>query len=254
MSKRFTQADNILYAVNNLRAYWNGGRGLEVDQTNNETKTANIRYNGNNVGYIIDNWDESEFTFMVLTLQTHMLPDRVANQLAQTANENQLKVIFVPVIDIGFGKPEPFFLSTKQHLRIINKIAKYSQDDIQTAVMMGRGDHVTRPMLRAATAYTYNQTLQGYSTKFHAEATLAEFAAVDGTDPQDRECWFMDLEPCENCLQDMINQGARSIAYITPHKDKWNTLEYLQLVNDIDNKFVRTPDNLPVIYSKEIIK
>lgn len=246
---RLTQADHIIYAISMLRPYWNGGKGLEVEEFS-ETGTANIKYNGTNVGYVIDDYEKSDYMFMVLTLQKCMLPDRVSKQLAHTANDNEIKVVFVPMIDIGFGITRTF-LSVKQHKRILNKVAQYSQDDVKTAAMMGTGDHVTHPVLRIATAYTYNQTI-GH-TKFHAEATLAEFASITEINPQDRECWFMDLEPCENCLQDMIDQGARSIVYMTNHKEKWNTEEYLELVDQIHAKIIRTPDNYPVIYKKEVI-
>lgn len=87
----------------------------------------------------------------------------------------------------------------------------------------------------------------------HAEATLVEFAKLANIPIDQCEYWLMDLEPCEDCLRKMINLGARGIAYYTSHKDKWNTPEYLQLVNDIDSKTIKNPGEYPIIYSKETL-
>jgi len=80
----------------------------------------------------------------------------------------------------------------------------------------------------------------------HAEAVLAEFFRV--IDFNDIELWWlMLLEPCRDCLIDMIDAKAEVIAYYEEHKAKWNTSEYLKLKHQI--AWAGTPK-----YLKEIIQ
>lgn len=246
MGRRFTQHDKLLHAFNNGRSSFNP-RGLELD------KDGVIRYRGTEIGHIAENYEQSDFAFMVLTLQDFILPTPLARTLAHTANREGLKVVFVPAVDIGFGRPATPLLNGKKHKQILQRVAKCATDDVQTAALMGQGDHITRPTLWKATAYSYNQFVGGYEKPFHAEATLAEFAGVAEIDPEDREAWFMDLEPCQDCLRDMVAQGARSIKFMTAHKAKWNTQEYLDLCDQIQMGVLRTPDNGRVRYEKEVL-
>ena len=43
------------------------------------------------------------------------------------------------------------------------------------------------------------------------------------------------LEPCLHCLEDIVEtSNAEVISYFVPHKDKWNTLEYLTLKKELE--------------------
>jgi len=242
--KRFTQHDKLLHAFNNGRSAFNP-KGLALDQD------GHITYRSTIVGHIVENYDESDFAFAVLTLDNYCLPTALARKLAQTSNQEGLKVVFVPAVDYGFGVPEGNYLTSKRHRALLTTVAKCSSDDIKTAALMGTGDHETRPTRWKATAYSYNQFIGGYEKPFHAEATVAEYAAVAEISPEDRRAWLMDLEPCCNCLNDMLEQGARSIKFMTAHKAKWNTPEYLDLCDKIQMKEVLNCDGKPVIYDKE---
>lgn len=238
----YTQAEELIYFIESNKRYWNHGRGLECDEVSPETNRANILYNNNNVGYAISDSEFSEYTFIALTLDTKFLPRRVAQKIVNEANECNMRVVFVPEIDIGFGldvRP----LSISQIKRNLERVAKYSQDDIKTAVVAT--DITTAPI-----AYTFNQLVNEYDeiVVCHAEDTLVEFIKLD--EQEDVVKWYMLLEPCHHCLTKMVETGARYISYFELHKDKWNTPEYLQLVNDIHSKEVR-PNGRPIIYKKE---
>jgi|LGOV01.1.fsa_nt_gb deoxycytidylate deaminase len=224
MSKRWTQAEQVMWAIYNCNNHFNKGRGLEVID---EDKV--IKYNSNVVGHMIDDYENMEHMVIVLTLQSSMLPERVRKSLVEAANGNQFKVVFVPLMDIGFGLPEPKYISIKKAYSILKKVAKYSQDDIKTAALVGRGNHAFRPTTLSPIAYTCNQLLDGYADKFHAEQTLVEYVKSVELIEVERETWLMDLEPCEKCLKSIIhNGGGRNIRFVTPHKPKWNTAEYYE--------------------------
>ena len=246
MSKRWTQAEQLMWSIFNLRKMFNQGRGLEFEPEDNT-----ITYNNNLVGYVLEDYEKMDHAIIVLTLQNHVLPNRVRKTLALEANENQLKVAFIAVTDIGFGIPKPKYHTIAEIKRLLRKVAKYSQDDVKTAVLVGESDHATRPTKIAPIAFSYNQMLDGYADKFHAEATLAELVNVDLELDKQKECWFMELEPCKDCLQDMVESGARNITFTTAHKEKWNTEEYIKYVDDLYTKTILNKNGLPVIYKKE---
>lgn len=159
------QCERIISAINNTKPYWNAGNGLEVSELNRTTNTANIMYNGTNVGYVLDDWDRCEFIYIAITLEARAIPARFIKQLTVVANKNMMKVVFVPSVDIGFGLSESPEVSNKMHLKLLKQIAGYSQDTVKTAALTGIGYPIVRSTSARATAYTYNQTLFGYPRK-----------------------------------------------------------------------------------------
>jgi tRNA(Arg) A34 adenosine deaminase TadA len=255
MSKRYTQANRVVWALNNGKEVWNKGRGLEVF---NDSYEPTIKYNGTIVGHMLnkggdyDDYDPDcpEYNVIALTLQEFLLPERVRKQLVLEANANELLVVFVPMIDIGFGVPEPVYKPTKDFIKTLEKVAKYSQDDVKTAAFVAHSQyHNSVTLLHDPIMYSCNQLLEGHSDKFHAEATLAMVSKIIGKYAL-LSC-VSTLEPCYDCLTELISCGASRIVYIVNHKDKWNTPEYIQLVNDIRNRTVRTERGWPVTYKKE---
>ena len=256
MSKRYTQAERTLYALVNGRPFINGRKGLEV-------MYEEVFYNGTKVGYILndqiasrndeyydhDYEDYIPYTYLLLTLQDYMLPERVRKALVIEANKNEMLVVFKPAIDIGFGLNESELLSAKELKKTLLKVAKYSQDDIKTAALVGNGYYSPLQNLYSPIWYTCNQILEGHSDKFHAEQILSECLMF--TDNKDPLFWLMDLEPCEDCLRSMMDYNTQVINYITRHKEKWDTPAYIQLVNDIQTKRTRNGRGFPVIYNEE---
>lgn len=252
MSKRYTQAERAIYALVNGRTFVNKRKGLEVIHDE-------VLYNGTKVGYILENenhdycYDAYEdyipLTTLVLTLQDSMLPERARRALVLEANKNEMLVVFKPLIDIGFGLPEGKLLTAKEIKKTLTKVAKYSQDDIKTAASVSTGYYGVWYTQYNPGLYTCNQILEGHSDKFHAEQILVD--CINMSADNEALFWLMDLEPCEECLHNMIDCNTKSISYITPHKDKWNTPEYIQLVNDIHIKKVRNKHGFPITYQKE---
>ena len=250
---RWTQSQRVVFSIVNYEQSTNMGKGLELTKISPVTNRANVTYNGNNVGYTIAEYEIDEHTYLVLTLDKYLLPDRVARQLVKEANSHDIKVVFVTSIDFGFGtlnKP----LTIKEQRRLLARVASFSTDDIKTAATVGYYTSVDREMV--GLAYTYNQILTNgedsyYSLKLHAEDVLATFCEVDEIPIDQRRCWLMELEPCERCLRALLDRGAKVINYFTLHKDKWNTPAYLQLVNDIHANIILSSVGHKIIYSKE---
>lgn len=240
---RWTQADHIIYSIYSYKTYNRLGRGLEYLERGREKA---ILYNGNPVGYMLEDSQIADEMFMVLTIQRSMLPARVASSLVSAANENEMKVVFVPMIDIGFGLPELPYLANTAHKRTISQVSKYAQDDVKTAIVVCEYDAAHRGS--QPIAYSYNQKLG--SRIYHAEEVLTEYLKIIKYQIGYKTMAIMDLEPCSNCLQSMIDLNFRTIMYYTSHKDKWNTTEYLDMVDRINSRAVVTKKGWPIKYMK----
>lgn len=240
-----SKAEQLIMSIENGFTMFNKGRGLELPPQEPNAITRLILYNGNPVGYVLDEYEVSEYTFIVLTLEEIFLPNRVAKQIAKYANLNQMLVVFVPYLDIGFGE-WMMVKPMKQAVRLLNKISKFSQDDTKTAALAGSvyNDLVSPALL------TYNQILSGMSEKYHAEWVICEILKFGQFD-NGYSFWLSLLEPCRHCLEEMLECSVRDIRFIELHKDKWNTDDYYTLVSNITNKSARNCDGLPVKYNRE---
>ena len=246
MKHRETNAEKIITGC-----YIGGYFGNKADKLR---LIDNIIYDmGTPIGKCLDKFDETmdEYSqLLILTMQdfksqpswkTHK------KKLVKAANAQGLPVIFVPQLDMGFGKTEITQWSTDELI----KVAKYSQDeDIKTAAVLMAGQEVI--------AYTYNQDLD--EGMVHAEDILCKYIRLldqaneeDGLDPIKHYTVYSMLEPCYNCLVKMIGHNVDIIHFSHLHKDKWNTEEYIQFTNDIFNKDVRTEWNYPVSYHRNAI-
>lgn len=179
------------------------------------------------VGLIIQNKEVSEYPLVMITLDTDLLDEQKARDLAAQANKANCKVIFYNYSD---------YVSAKQQHEILKRVASHSQDDVTTAVLAGEGrEESTVDFLWSAVAYTYNQKL-GNGVLFHAEAVLLEaFKVLEIDMAEIAPWWLMLLEPCRDCLERIVETSeAKVISYFVPHKDKWNTLEYLTLKKELE--------------------
>lgn len=262
MSKRYTQAERVMWGIVNGYEHFAKGKGLELKR--NDTGYY-ILYNNNIVGRTIDSksFDTYEYdpdsdnylneNIVMLTLQDYMLPERVRKSLVIAANQNELLVVFAPILDIGFGLPEPMYLSAHSLKKLLSKVAKYSQDDVKTAAIVGDGYYGVHYTEYCPQLLTCNQLLEGHSDKYHAESTLVNALELEPDLCTNELYWLMDLEPCEDCLRAICETNSLYVGYLTPHKDKWNTEGYIQLVNDIDIKKIRNKRGFPIKYEKEVV-
>lgn len=230
-----SRQSKLIYAIlNYYEHYYNKGKGLELHNYDI------IQYRGNNVGYVVNDSEISSYTFIVLTLDRIWLPKRILDGLVQEANRNNMKVVFVPRVDVGFGfhRSNPSTINEPILSKfLISKVAYHSQDDdIKTAVCVLQNGH---PIV-----FSYNQKLDERDTFIHAEDVVAEFLQMESHINQDYNLdqpvqWYMLLEPCEHCLRAMLDSNTNLIQYYYPHKDKWNTSSYIQLVNDVQSGLIR---------------
>lgn len=197
------------------------------------------------VGYEMSNLNASPFTFLVLTMDQDILPVNISKELVNAAHLDDMKVVFIPTLDLLHV---PKFISTKDQFAILDIVASHASDDVKTAVLAGYGKiESTVDYQYDALAYTCNQIICG--VKWHAEAILAEYLKVIELKPKSDLWWLMILEPCHSCLLDMTKSDAAVIAYLTDHKAKWNTDEYLRL-----KTYLQRPDRyVKTIYTKETI-
>lgn len=155
-----------------------------------------------------------------------------------------IPTIFIPHLDVGFGEYKESYPNIRLHslTETLIKVAKFSTDDIKTAVGAIRKDNEGEEIV----AYSFNQCIDGEYQ--HAEAILIKYCNMLNLIVYS---FYSLLEPCDNCLQKMINVGAQCIEYSYCHKDKWNNDNYIQLVNDIQSHTLLNNDK-PIIYRKLI--
>lgn len=195
-----------------------------------------ILFRGNNIGFIVDKESEGLYhQFIVLTLQRSISDadfNKVIDIIADCANDLGYLVIFVPMLDIGFGIKVWDAISDKATI-ISNllKVAKFSKEDVKTAAaIVANSNSIVNKVTDEDFIYSYNQKL--YGKVVHAEQVLKLF--VDENKQYVRYTnWYSLIEPCKNCLENMIDLGAIAISFLTSHKKKWNTDEYFDIVDKI---------------------
>ena len=187
----------------------------------------------------------NSFRFLALTMDRQILSLETSKELVKRANAANIKVVFIPTTTL---KHKPLFQSTKEQYALLDMVASHSADDVKTAALVGNGKiESTIDYQYDAIAYTCNQIICG--VKWHAEAILAEYLKVIELKQKFDLWWLMILEPCHSCLLDMTKSDAAVIAYLTDHKAKWNTDEYLRL-----KTYLQRPDRyVKTIYTKETI-
>lgn len=196
--------------------------------------------------------------FLRLSLEDHFASwKKYKKQLANEANKWGIVVVFEKYFDIGFGENDlkAYFYSSETLFEDLLKVARYSQDkDLQTAACASIVDsRWPWPDHDDIVAYSYNQLLNE-DTILHAEKAVAFYYQYiienKGTCPTPMR-WLTMLQPCEHCLQRMLDAGASAIIYGYPHKDKWNTAGYFEIVEKIMSKDLRHKATaLPILYHK----
>lgn len=211
-------------------------------------KGTMVEHGGNLVGFKVL-FPDKQLAFLILTLNREQLSVKDSIQLARYANEEGLRVVFVP--DVSHESIQQEFLSVEAQRDLLDVIAYHSTEDIKTAVLAGYGDWVSTVDYNwSAVAYSYNQVVNGKVC--HAESVLADFLTVRDLKPT---WWLMMLEPCSHCLRDMLNHGAEVIVYMNEHKDKWNTDTYLELKQQLTANRIKTNQSqgaVPVLYIREV--
>lgn len=205
-------------------------------------------------GTVGDTW----MKFLRLPLEDHFDKwKKYKLQLAREANKWGIIVIFEKEFDIGFGPDDTKseYYKTADLFEELIKITKYSQDkDLQTAACATFVDsRLSEPRYDGIVAYSYNQLLNE-ETWLHAEQAVVNYYRYlidnESACPVPRR-WLTLLQPCEHCLQAMLDVGATDIIYGHPHKDKWNTYGYFEIVDKLTAKKIIQPEMfLPTLYRK----
>lgn len=178
-------------------------------------------------------------------------------QLAREANKWGITVVFEKDFDIGFGldTTKNILFNVEDLFQELLSITRYSQDkDLQTAACATFVDsRLSEPQYDGIVAYSYNQLLNE-ETWLHAEQAVANYYKYlignEGFCPEPRR-WLTLLQPCEHCLQAMLNAGATDIIYGQPHKSKWNTEGYFEIVDKLTAKKIIQPEmSFPTLYHK----
>lgn len=228
--------------------YYVGGYGKKGDKIRlNDTC---IQSNGVSIAEIVSLEDyEYYHDFLIVTMEHYKSKpnwESHKKQLVKEANKNDLPVLFVPTIDIGFGVSKDIFKYTDdiQLTKNLIKVAKYSQDnDIKTACCAISDGKII--------AYSYNQYLDGEWR--HAEQILTDYISllnINQEIPLDNIKYVSMLEPCDKCLKAMLNTNAQHIEFCTLHKEKWNNDNYIYLTNELARGSYRTSNNLLVKYTR----
>ena len=164
--------------------------------------------------------------------------------IVNAAVEAGYEVIFVPEIDIGFGVSDIDDTSQDNIVKLLITVAKYSQEDIKTAVLVIVNGKILGIAFNQKDAYEYDDVI-------HAEQVLCNY--IDNHYMFRRDSYpefYSLLEPCEKCLKRMIDiDNTLRIYYFVNHKAKWNTEEYYQLTNDIWAKRI-LQSGAPIKYNK----
>lgn len=171
------------------------------------TKDQIINFLGFHIGYVHDDW--------AILFKSHYFNTDALIPALHHLNKKGYKVIFRPLYEHTSG------------FELVKVAKEYSADDIKTAVVVGY-ETLGRIVVEA---YTYNQIVKG--VKLHAEALLVDFINKNNLSHVSTTHWYMDLEPCYDCLKGILSVGATNISYINKHKPKWDTLGYRMLVEAI---------------------
>lgn len=217
-------------------------------------------YNHNTrIGYFYeDSLDGEWLKYLILPLQDFKRDPSWKKhkiQLAHEANKFGIRVVFDNDFDIGLGNNEPNieYFGDTELIEDLLKVAKYSQDkEIKTAACTTTIDprDYNSPIFDRVIAYSYNQLLNEDSW-LHAEKAVSDYVLLMCERPKR---WVTLLQPCEHCLKSILDTEATYITYAYPHKDKWNTDGYFELVDKLCNNCKRyyqsTSLNLPVFYGR----
>lgn len=251
---RQSNSDRVIENFFTGKHYGQSGDKLRLNDDNEILDCGTI------IGKIIeefDNFKDEYRQYLILTLQSFRSQpswNKHKKDLIAAAKKAGLIVIFVPELDIGFGltKNKGVYNSTpiNEFYSDLLKIAKYSTEDIKAAsclIKPGFGEYKDEVV-----AYTYNQT-DNNGVLQHAEDILIDYISLFDNENELKEGYgeFVSLiEPTEESLRGMINIGASRIFFASPHSRKYNTGEYIQLVNDILNRSITSIKNKPVKYER----
>lgn len=197
--------------------------------------------------------DEIGITLFVTmqNLKSNKSLSRDKKILAHMANEYCLPVSFTPYLDTEFGKGRLIYkeiLDLSPIIKSLKKVSEYSQDDVKTACVLLKECTIDNELSFEVIAYSYNQLLSNEYA--HAESTLLDMCREIEDLDNSRLHWISILEPCFNCLEKMLTVNTKQILFLECHKEKWNSHEYIQLVNDILTKKIVTNNNERIIYLK----
>lgn len=189
--------------------------------------------------------------FMVLALQNYKSQknwETQKKQLAHAANKNGMIVVFTYLNEFEdeneteLDKKNPYNAFNENHdlcCKNLLNIAKFSQDkQFKNAAVCNTDENNKEKLL-----FSYNQLVNGECV--HAEDAICRY--LDSCN-QEAYTFITLLEPCKNCLQQMIDSGAEQILFTQMHKT--NLAEFIQLTNDIFNKTTLSKRNRPIRYVK----
>lgn len=241
---RENNAQRVIYNFLSGKFYHPKGDKMRVDES------GRIFDGGAIIGIFLEDELDGVWTkYLLLPLQDFRGDPswkRHKQQLVKAANEMGIRVIFSKYFDIGFGTDniEPYEYYCKkvsdELFKDLIKVARYSTDDIKTAASVNGNDF-------ADILFSFNQQIDD---KFiHAEMVLADYVRMTNGNCSR---WVTLLEPCGQCISDMINVSIQrpTITFSYPHKDKWNTLAYIELTNDIAAKRI-IKNGQPVLYYRQ---
>ena len=225
-----TNADRLLEDLLLYGTFW----AKKTDRLRLSDNGRTILSQGTPIGVFVSEYDDRSDCyqdFLVLTMQDFKSQPtwkKHKKDLIKAAHHQRLRVIFVPAMDIGFGVPASListeFMRANDICDLLIKVAgNSSEPDIKTSCCCIENGNMM--------AYTYNQYNKDDEID-HAEKILTDYMyVVHG--PECKRTFYTLLEPCYHCLEAMLDIGGDDIVYGYPHKDKWNTADYCELINDI---------------------
>lgn len=245
-------AEKLLEAYMYNDFYYKKSNTLRINQE------GKITSQNTPMGYIVSQpgADEVYREFLVLTMQNYKSQpnwERQKKQLAHAANNMGMTVIFkwLDIFAEQIEVTDNKYLSSgnyhDQCYKDLITVAKYSQDpDVKTAAMCRTNEKIfDGKILEDVLLYSYNQEINGQFV--HAEKALCDYLSTIG----EKSLSFVTmLEPCKNCLESMIDNGAEIIDFAHLHKEKWNTPEFIDYTNSIFNKTIRSERNRAIDYKR----
>lgn len=219
--------------------YMNGDWGKPMDKL--RLRGQDILSEGTPIGYIYEYEDYDEYTEKIVILSLQNFKSQRSwkthrKQLAAAANKAGFPVLFVEQLDMGFGLTYDIAIDNVENVLV--EVAKYSQDDdLKTAccALLYFDNNEDTP----SKVYSYNQLIDG--EYIHAEDVVARYIESRGI-TKVRAVYSM-LEPCDNCLQKIVDLQPQYIFYYKNHKLKWDSWKYIQLSNDLFRGKYRTEVN-----------
>ncbi len=233
--------------------------GYSIKETFLETNIVKIFKHDSLVAYAVHDEYVDDSVIFVMPTNGRLISLSTQKNICLDLNRQGIKVVFVPVMNLGFGLPEPKFLPVKTHRTILKRIAKYSDSSEQNSVMAGTGERLFGAELTCGTVYSYRQRVNG--TMINGEDVIMTLVNIMAYIQPDKdliyndnlqllEYWLCLYEPNMKQVKTIVSSHVRSIMFLYERPDVVKDYHHLEYLDKIFNKTIMNCEDMSIRYEK----